>query len=124
MRVAVWFILHSLIWNGKLARNENLQFPLNNIQRSSNWNHGYSINPNQKKPNGNANSTSIKTNYEDMKDNAVPENRIHGSSLSEISVNNLFNLITNPRSIATSLIILAAVVRYHLKNILVKLRKN
>ena len=46
-----------------------------------------------------------------MKDNLVIENRIQGSSLSEISLNNLYNLMTNPESVATSLIIIAAVVR-------------
>ena len=67
---------------------------------------------NKKEFNVDANSTYIITkNNTEKKDNLAIENRIQGSSLSEISVNNLYNMMTNPESVATALIIIAAVVR-------------
>ena len=101
-----------MIWTGEISRNEQLHFPFDTIARILNSEERDSGNSNKKEFNVDANSTYIITkNNTEKKDHLAIENRIQGSSLSEISVNNLYNMMTNPESVATALIIIAAVVR-------------
>ena len=94
------------IWNTQ-SNNEFNSFRILNSNKQDSGNF------NKKEFNVDSNSTYIiPKNNTERRDNLAIENRIQGSSLSEISVNNLYNLMTNPESVATALIIIAAVVRY------------
>ena len=101
---AGWIILHSLLWNGEIQRDEDLPFPFNIIARllKGENNTGISLKEKESKDDGNYISSVNSSTYDDRYISA--NNRISGSSLSEISLNNLYNFLTNPQNAAGSLV--------------------
>ena len=111
MTMTLWVTLHSLIWNGEISRDEDLAFPFNVIAKLLKGDKVASINLNEaelKEDNKDAILAVSNSNYYDGY--LTTDNRISGSSLSEISLNNLYNFLTNPEIAASSLIITAALV--------------
>ena len=117
MTTSFWVILHSIIWNGEIKKDDDLPFPFNQIARILKGDEIASIDLKEpekalkKDINNILDSTS--SNYYDGY--ISKENQISGSSLSEISLNNLYNFLTDPEIGASNQIISAAFVSiYHI----------
>ena len=90
MSMTLWVTLHSLIWNGKISRDEDLPFPFNVLARLLKGDKLATINLNEatfKEDNNNEIVSISNSKYYDGY--LSTENRISDSSLSEISLNNL-----------------------------------
>jgi len=109
-------ILHSIIWNGEIKKDDDLPFPFNQIARILKGDEIASVDlkePVALKKDINTILDSTSSNYYDGY--ISKENQISGSSLSEISLNNLYNFLTDPEIGASSQIISAAFVNiYHI----------
>lgn len=94
-----------MIWDGELpvgdARDENLGFPLNMISHILKGHDiaPLNINENELKIDKKEYVKSIESQSEEISEKTA----IRKHSLAEISLNNLYNLLVNPRNSATSL---------------------
>ena len=99
-----WVILHSLVWTGELSEDDDFPFPFSLI---SPFFQG-TVSLKSKEAN----------NYDEQLDNIgnyydgylSANDRISGSSLSEISLNNLYNFLTDPSPAAGNLFLAAGFV--------------
>lgn len=95
-----WIVLHSLLWNGEISRVTDIGFPLNVLT---------SILHLDEEPI----AKSAETKEDDITlPNLSLEDRIStpATSLSKISLNNLYNFLTDPEVVATNLFVCAGVV--------------
>ena len=110
MSNAFWILLQSLVWNGEISRDEDMPFPFNVIAQLLKGDKDLEINLKEKESKGDGNSDLSVSNYNYYDGYISANNRISGSSLSEISLNNLYNFLTDPNIAASSLIITAGLV--------------
>ena len=107
--MSVWVILHSLVWNGEVSRDEDLVFPFNFIAQLLK---GDTVSSNLKEAaelkEDDIGVISSNSNYYDGY--LSLENRLSGASLSEISLNGLYNFLTDPEVAAFNLLITATLV--------------
>ena len=102
-----WVILHSLVWNGEISRDEDLPFPFNIISQLMKGDNDAIIHLKEAKL---KQDTSDILPVSNSSQYISSEDRLSGSSLSEISLNNLINFVTDPEIGATSLVISAGLV--------------
>ena len=105
MTLIVWIILHSLLWDGEIQRDEDLPFPFDLIAKAVK---GGEIEFNGiKEPisRSSLNETVLLEKSNEGLGSVYAKRPIlhRNSSLAQISVNNLYNLITNPFGGALSL---------------------
>ena len=107
MTMGVWVILHSIVWNGEVSRDEDLPFPFNIISQLMKGDNDAIIHLKEAKL---KQDTSDILHVSNLTQYISPEDRLSGSSLSELSLNNLINFVTDPAIGATSLVISAGLV--------------
>ena len=105
MTLIVWIILHSLLWDGEIQRDEDLPFPFDLIAKAVK---GGEIEFNGiKEPisRSSLNETVLLEKSNEGLSSVYAKSPVlhRNSSLAQISVNNLYNLITNPFGGALSL---------------------
>ena len=110
-----WAILHSIVWNGEISRDEDLPFPLNIISQIWKGDKDATINLKDAESKEDTIDISAVSNANYYDGHKSSKHRLSGSSLSEISLNNLVNFVTDPEIAAGSLVISAALVNvlYH-----------
>ena len=98
-----WILIHSLVWDGELTRDEDLFFPLNILAdvlkgaEIASFNVEYNTVIKDKKEPLSIDKSNLKFT------NSMEKTGIRGNSLAEISVNNLINFLVNPNNAMTSL---------------------
>ena len=112
-----WVILHSVVWNGEISRDEDLPFPFNIISQLLKGDKDATINLKGAEVKEDTNNILAVSNSNYFDGYTSSEDRISGSSLSEISLNNLINFVTDPEIGATSLTISAALVNVSISSI-------
>ena len=112
-----WVILHSVVWNGEISRDEDLPFPFNTISQFLKGDKDTTIDLKEAEAKEDTNNILAVNNSNYYDGYISSEDRISGSSLSEISLNNLINFITDPEIAATSLTISAALVNVSISSI-------
>ena len=117
MTTSFWVILHSIIWNGEIKKDDDLPFPFNQIARILKGDEIASIDLKEPVALNKDMNNILDTTSSNYYDGYISkENQISGSSLSEISLNNLYNFLTDPEIGASNLIISAAFVSiYHIQ---------
>ena len=117
MTIMSWVILHSIVWNGEISRDEDLPFPFNVISQLLKGDEDVTLNLKETKLKEATNDILAVSNSNYFDGYMSSEDRISGSSLSEISLNNLINFVTDPAIAATSLVFSAALVNVSLPSI-------
>ena len=101
--ILTWILIHSLVWDGELTRDEDLFFPLNILADVlkgadiASFNVEYNKDIKDKKEPQSIDKSNLKSK------NSMEKTGIRGNSLAEISVNNLINFLVNPNNAMTSL---------------------
>ena len=113
--MTLWTIVHTLVWNGEVSRDEDFGFPFNVIAQILK---GDTVDP-LKGPLNKLKEAESKEDYNGVLSVSNSnyydgylslENRLSGSSLSEISLNNLYNFLTDPEVAAANVIYTATLV--------------
>ena len=101
--ILTWILIHSLVWDGELTRDEDLFFPLNILADVlkgadiASFNVEYNKDIKDKKEPLSIDKSNLKSK------NSMEKTGIRANSLAEISVNNLINFLVNPKNAMTSL---------------------
>jgi hypothetical protein len=105
------------VWNGEISRDEDLPLPYNISSQLLIGDKDVTLNLKETKLKEDTNDILAVSNSNYFDGYMSSEDRISGSSLSEISLNNLINFVTDPSIAATSLVISAALVNVSLPSI-------
>ena len=105
LTLIIWITLHSILWDGEIKRDEELPFPFDLIAKSLKGDEIQFNGIKEPKSRSSLNETILlEKSNEGLNSGYAKSPVLHrNSSLAQISVNNLYNLITDPWGGALSL---------------------
>ena len=105
LTLIIWITLHSILWDGEIQRDEDLPFPFDLIAKALKGDEIEFNGIKEPKSRSSLNETVLLEESNEVQSNFNAKTPVlhRNSSLAQISVNNLYNLITDPFGGALSL---------------------